>query len=98
MLWACRYFTLDKTNLGIIDPHCCQRVKNDRTYGLTALASRSDQWPRGAARRWLRRSKELAAYSELESDAVFVRSSNHLLSLTYRKQNTVRRQKDDEPT
>ena len=46
--------------------HCYQRVKNDRTYGSTALASRSDKWPR-----WLRRSKELAAYNELESEVVF---------------------------
>jgi hypothetical protein len=49
-----------------ISSHCYQRVKNDQTYGSTALASRPDKWPR-----WLRRSKEITAYSEVESEVVF---------------------------
>jgi len=54
-----KYFTLDKTKLCIIRKtsvsYCCHKVKNDRTYRSTAVASRSDSGCAGRDARRVRR-------------------------------------------
>ena len=42
---------------------CDQRMINDGTYRSAPTACRSDKWPH-----WLKRSKDLPAYSKLECE------------------------------